>query len=264
MNFTNRQAQFPGKKKLVMVDENNIPLPNEPPVLINIVKDEGNVTNEGTPISAENLNKGNWRDDNSLSFIARSDDGLPPAEDFKTQIVTKSDGGTWVIPPIGRGNPMQISSSYNTIIKVNGIAHDEISFSSDPQMQINDTKNATDNILSKISGIASGAQVNVKSDWNQTDVHADDYIKNKPTVKQISNAEVTWSTAGAIQDYPYCGTISIADVDDTMIPVALFADADTKSGRFSTKIETFNGGVYIWSKTDDSYYLANLVILKGV
>ena len=66
MNFTNRQTQFPGKKKLVKVDENNIPIPNEPHILVNVVKDEGNITDEGTPISAENLNKGNWRDDNSL------------------------------------------------------------------------------------------------------------------------------------------------------------------------------------------------------
>ena len=34
----------------------------------------------------------------------------------------------------------------------------------------------------KLSGIASGAEVNVQSDWSQSDNTADDYIKNKPTV----------------------------------------------------------------------------------
>ena len=33
----------------------------------------------------------------------------------------------------------------------------------------------------KLNGIASGAEVNVQSDWNQTTTTADDYIKNKPT-----------------------------------------------------------------------------------
>lgn len=33
---------------------------------------------------------------------------------------------------------------------------------------------------SKLDGISSGAEVNVQSDWNQTDSTADDYIKNKP------------------------------------------------------------------------------------
>lgn len=34
----------------------------------------------------------------------------------------------------------------------------------------------------KLSGIATGAEVNVQADWNQTDNTADDYIKNKPTI----------------------------------------------------------------------------------
>ncbi len=33
----------------------------------------------------------------------------------------------------------------------------------------------------KLSGIAKGAEVNVQSDWSQTNADADDYIKNKPT-----------------------------------------------------------------------------------
>lgn len=33
----------------------------------------------------------------------------------------------------------------------------------------------------KLNGIASGAEVNVQSDWSQTNSSADDYIKNKPT-----------------------------------------------------------------------------------
>ena len=35
---------------------------------------------------------------------------------------------------------------------------------------------------SKLNGIASGAEVNVQSDWNQSTSTADDYIKNKPTI----------------------------------------------------------------------------------
>lgn len=34
----------------------------------------------------------------------------------------------------------------------------------------------------KLDGIASGAEVNVQSDWNQATNTADDYIKNKPTI----------------------------------------------------------------------------------
>lgn len=34
----------------------------------------------------------------------------------------------------------------------------------------------------KLDGIAAGAEVNVQSDWNQTDNSADDFIRNKPTI----------------------------------------------------------------------------------
>ncbi len=39
----------------------------------------------------------------------------------------------------------------------------------------------TDTEKTKLSGIESGAEVNVQSDWSQADSSADDYIKNKPS-----------------------------------------------------------------------------------
>lgn len=43
----------------------------------------------------------------------------------------------------------------------------------------------------KLDGIASGAEVNVQSDWSQSDNTADDYIKNKPTIPTVNNATLT-------------------------------------------------------------------------
>lgn len=39
----------------------------------------------------------------------------------------------------------------------------------------------------KLDGIATGAEVNVQSDWNQTTTTADDYIKNKPVVNKVKH-----------------------------------------------------------------------------
>lgn len=44
------------------------------------------------------------------------------------------------------------------------------------------TNDYTTTEKNKLAGIASGAEVNVQSDWNQTTTNADDYIKNKPTI----------------------------------------------------------------------------------
>lgn len=46
------------------------------------------------------------------------------------------------------------------------------------------TNDFTTVLKNKLDGIASGAEVNVQADWNQTNVNADDYIKNKPTIPE--------------------------------------------------------------------------------
>lgn len=46
--------------------------------------------------------------------------------------------------------------------------------------------NFTDALKTKLEGIAAGAEVNVQADWNQTNDAADDFIKNKPTVRLYS------------------------------------------------------------------------------
>ena len=44
----------------------------------------------------------------------------------------------------------------------------------------------------KLDGIEAGAEVNVQSDWNQSNTNADDYIKNKPVIPTITFRQ--WST----------------------------------------------------------------------
>ena len=44
----------------------------------------------------------------------------------------------------------------------------------------------------KLDGIAAGAEVNVQSDWNQSDNTADDFIKNKPSIGSgVTNLSTT-------------------------------------------------------------------------
>lgn len=43
----------------------------------------------------------------------------------------------------------------------------------------------------KLNGIASGAEVNVQSDWSVTDTTSDAFIKNKPTIPTVNDATLT-------------------------------------------------------------------------
>ncbi len=51
--------------------------------------------------------------------------------------------------------------------------------------------NFTTALKNKLNGIAAGAEVNVQSDWDQSDNTADDYIKNKPTIPTVNDATLT-------------------------------------------------------------------------
>ena len=53
--------------------------------------------------------------------------------------------------------------------------------------------NFTTTLKDKLDGIESGAEVNVQSDWSQSDNTADDYIKNKPS-SEVKSATDTFTT----------------------------------------------------------------------
>lgn len=50
----------------------------------------------------------------------------------------------------------------------------------------------------KLSGIESGAEANVQSDWSQSDSTADDFIKNKPTTGTASDLSTGTSTTAKV------------------------------------------------------------------
>jgi len=155
MRFMNRETQFPGRRKLIKVDENNVPIANEAPMLVRIAMDEGMVFAKGTPVSTESLNKGNWRDDNSLSFAKRSGSDLPDSRANETQIVTLPDGETWIIPPEGSiRNRIRIADSAGTSVTVGHEIRNEIFFDSDPQAQITEAMN----VLNAVRFAADAAQ----------------------------------------------------------------------------------------------------------
>ena len=68
--------------------------------------------------------------------------------------------------------------------------------------------NYTTTEKNKLSGIASGAEVNVQSDWDQTDSTKDDYIKNKPSIPsaQVNSDWNASSGVAQILNKPTLGT----------------------------------------------------------
>ena len=224
MKFTNRETEFPGKRKLIKVDEYNIPVPGEAPVLVNIIKDEGRIDNEGTPITADNLSKGNWRDDDSLSFQKSADSEPPQAKDAETQIITTSDGETWIVPPAGSGEAIRITNSIGTVIKVNGNKLTEIDFTSDPKTQIENAKNTAD--AANIIATAAQGTANNKSIVKVNGTKADVNFTSDPQAQIDSKADQTAADSisqdlgdhVADKNNPHCVTkaqIGLGNADNT-------------------------------------------------
>jgi len=53
------------------------------------------------------------------------------------------------------------------------------------------TNDYTTTEKNKLAGIAAGAEVNVQSDWDETDTNSDAYIQNKPTIPTVNDAALT-------------------------------------------------------------------------
>ena len=82
--------------------------------------------------------------------------------------------------------------------------------------------NYTSNEKSKLSGIASGAEVNVQADWNVTSTSSDAYIKNKPTIPTATSQLTNDSGYITASDIPTAtsSTLGMVKPDNTSITIS--------------------------------------------
>jgi hypothetical protein len=120
------------------------------------------------------------------------------------------------------------------------------------------TNDFTDTLKTKLNNIEEGAEVNVQSDWNQSDNSADDYIKNKPTLGtsayKNSASVVTDSTdlveSGAVENIIGWGNKNLLDVEKLTLGKAINASGEIVSfntGCYSALIPVISGNKYTFS-----------------
>ena len=83
-----------------------------------------------------------------------------------------------------------LASDTTAIVNANIAANAAIS--SDKLADGTNNKLFTATLKSKLDGIANGAEVNVKSNWNETSSSADSFIENKPTIPS-GNQIIDWT-----------------------------------------------------------------------
>lgn len=119
------------------------------------------------------------------------------------------------------------------------------------------TNDFTDALETKLNGIAAGAEVNVQSDWNETDTASDAYIQNKPSiptnaVTNITRSGLTFTATRAD------GTTFTFDQQDNNTWQANTKDANgyvsAGSGHANQVWKTDADGVPAWRKDANTTY----------
>ena len=108
-----------------------------------------------------------------------------------------------------------------------------------------------------MNGIAEGAEVNVQSDWNETTITSDAYIKNKPTLATVA-------TSGSYNDLTNKPTIPSVDGFIKNISLAtsggkLYIVGSTSKTGTTTSLNTSTTDVYM---QDGEVYAASDERLK--
>ncbi|BAQ94451.1 tail fiber protein [uncultured phage_MedDCM-OCT-S38-C3] len=101
----------------------------------------------------------------------------------------------------------------------------------------------------KLKGINDGGEENVQSDWGQTDSEKDDFIKNKPTISEnedgdITNVRVNLSRTVSEETV----TINNDKGDDTTIPTATDEKAGVMSAEDHKKLSAVGDGTDLGEK----------------
>lgn len=97
------------------------------------------------------------------------------AADAKTDTLELVAGSNVTITPDATNDKVTIAATNTTYNDATTTAHGLMT--------------AADKV--KLNGIATGAEVNVQSDWSVTDSSSDAFIKNKPTIPTVNNGTLT-------------------------------------------------------------------------
>ena len=95
-------------------------------------------------------------------------------------------------------------------------------------------KAQADNATSKLATIESGAEVNVQSDWAQTNSTADDYIKNKPTVDSSLSSSSTNAVENQAIDAEFEKVAYVGTTLSTPTSVAYVAEDNIQDSAVTT------------------------------
>ena len=110
-------------------------------------------------------------------------------------------------------------------------------------------------ITDKLESIEEFAEVNVQSDWNQTDTTADDYIKNKPEIG-VANGIASLDSTGKVpssQLPSYVDDVIEGYYHNNKFYTTYTPGEEEQEGTYSDEITPEQGKIYVDIPTNQSY-----------
>lgn len=176
---------------------------------------------------------------------------VPSYNASREQLFEQNSGALrWIDKPVIPTKTSQLTNDSNFAVDANYVHTDN---------------NYTTTEKNKLSGIASGAEVNVQADWNETNTSSDAYIKNKPVIPVFTQTQSDWDEADTtdpayIKNKPSIPT-NISDLnndstfEDTTNKVTSISNASTDTEYPSAKsvydyIYNYAPPAYLGSITD--------------
>lgn len=74
----------------------------------------------------------------------------------------------------------------------------------------------------------------------------------------------TWASDSTYTDFPYKATVAITGMTAQHLPIVIFSDTDRDSGNYYSTPDSYDGGVYIYSKVNTSITLSNVMGVGAV
>lgn len=86
---------------------------------------------------------------------------------------------------------------------------------------------------------------------------------SKITPLKFTNISVsTWASDTTYTNYSYRATITLTGVTSSMIGEVIFNVTEAESGNYAPICETFDGGVYIYSKVNAAITIPTILVVK--
>jgi hypothetical protein len=148
----------------------------------------------------------------------------------------------------------------NLSIDANGVVSATDTKYSNATTSTSGLMSATDKV--KLNGIATGAEVNVQADWNETNTSSDSYIKNKPNIPSgvVVDTSLSTTSTNPVQNKVITTELNKKANASSVPTNSAIIDLIYPVGSIYTSTINKNPSTYFggtWSSIGESYLIIN-------